>query len=258
MLLGNRGSTPFALSLSDKNSIGHFLARVQASDDSTQFADRFTREQDPGWQRYFNGIYNHPKTWWIGIIQIQMVTGMWGERQKARAMLRQQALGKVLNQLLAEENREQSLDLINRAVRFNLKYRKADIAGRIHGGIFTNFASTGGRRGGAVGPKVKIPVSVTNLMLATFGAAIQSVAGNFDTAEHIIDSMITGKAQALPEGYRSLSRFASDDQKVPELTEAVKSGLQGISAVNEISPAPIPLSEFCSRPDNVDIRGLCK
>lgn len=258
MILGNQGSSPFSLSLSDKNSVESFLSNVQQASDSSQFADMFTNEQAPGWQRYFTGIYNHPKTWWIGIIQIQMVTGMWGERQKARAMLRQQALAKILNQLIAEENREQSLELISRAVRFNLKYRKADIAGRIHGGIFTNFASTGGRLGKLVGPKVKIPVSVTNLMLATFGASIQSIAENFDTAEHIIDSMITGKAQDLPEGYRSLSTVAPNDPQVPELTDAVRTGLSGVSALNDISPAPIPISEFCARPENIDLKGLCK
>lgn len=258
MILGNQGSTPFSLSVADKNSVQNFLSNVQQSSDSSRFADKFTDERAPGWQRYFHGIYNHPKTWWIGIIQVQMVTGIWGERQKARAMLRQQALARVLYQLLAEENREQSLELINRAVRFNLKYRKADIVGRIHGGIFTNFASTGGRHGRVVDPAVRISVSVTNLMLATFGAAIQSIAEHYGTAEHIINSMITGKAQELPEGYRSLSRMAPNDPKVPELTDALKSGLHGVSAVNNISPSPVPVSEFCARPENVELKGLCQ
>ena len=258
MLLGNQGASSLSLSALDKNHVEAFLTRAQNSNGSSQFADRFTDTQSPGWQRYFNGIYNHPKTWWIGIIQLQMVSGMWGSKHKARAMLRQQALARVLHQLMAEKNRSDSLELIHRAVRFNLKYRKADIAGRIHGGVFTNFASTGGRMGKAIGTKTKIPITATNLMLATFGAAIQSIANSFDTPDHIINSMITGKAQEIPEGYRLLAHSAPQDKKALELTDAVEVGLHGVSAINNIAPGPIPISEFCSHPENIDLKRLCQ
>lgn len=136
---------------------------------------------------------SHPKTWWIGIIQIQMVSGIWGNRNKARAMLRQQALGRALGQLLAEENQSESIELIRLAVRFNLKHCKADIAGRLHGWFFTNFASTGGRLGKLAGAKTKLPVIATNLMFSTFGATIQSVAEGLETPDHIVNAAISGK-----------------------------------------------------------------
>ncbi|PCM44228.1 hypothetical protein CPA50_12000 [Marinobacter sp. ANT_B65] len=173
-------------------------------------------------------------------------------------MLRQQALARVLRQLLAEENQNASRELIRHAVRFNLKYRKADIAGRLHGGVFTNFASTGGRLGKLAGAKTRIPVSATNLMLATFGAAIQSIAEGLETPDHIVNAAISGKVQKLPEGYRSLAHASPNDGKVLQLTNAVAAGLHGVSAVNNIAPGPVPISEFCSRPENIKLRGLCQ
>lgn len=76
MLQGNQGDTPFSLSTADKMVVESFLQEATQSPDVDNFADRFTDSQHPAWVRYVNGIYNHPKTWWIGIIQIQMVSGI--------------------------------------------------------------------------------------------------------------------------------------------------------------------------------------
>lgn len=30
------------------------------------------------------------------------------------------------------------------------------------------------------------------------------------------------------------------------------------NALTKLSPAPVPISEFCLRPENLDLKGLCK
>ncbi len=105
-----QGPVPFTLPLTDKAAVEGLL-RKAGEDIPRQredFARRFTDGQHPAWRRYIDGIYNHPKTWWIGIIQTQMVLGVWGARRKAEASIRQAALAQVLHQLTAPENREQS------------------------------------------------------------------------------------------------------------------------------------------------------
>src|SRR5690606_30211322 len=172
---------------------------------------RFTDEQHPAWRRYVDGIYNHPKTWWIGIIQTQMILGMWGEQRKAEASIRQSTLARILHQLTTPSNRAQSEMLISEAVRFNLKHRKADITGRFHGGLFTNYASMGGRRGAGIpGQSIKWAGRITNLTIASFGATIAAIAANRKTAEDILNAIITGKTQPLPAGYKTLAKNSSD------------------------------------------------
>lgn len=170
-------------------------------------------------------------------------------------------MARVLSELLAEENRERSLEISLKAVRFNLKYRKADIMGRVHGGVFTNYSSTLGRFGGrrlSGRPSVTIPVSATSLLLATFGAAIQSIALGYETQDHIINAMITGRAEELPEGYRFASRMTGEQALDQEVAAGVKAGLYGVDALNDIAPGPVPIREFCQRQENVNLKGLCK
>ncbi|MFC4258868.1 hypothetical protein ACFOZ5_07470 [Marinobacter lacisalsi] len=260
MLRANQGATPFSLPTSDKALIDQFLQQAQQSSDSEDFAKRFTDQRHPAWQRYLNGIYNHPKTWWIGIIQVQMVTGLWGERQKARAMLRQQALGVLIYKLTDPKHEEEASRIRSRVVRFSLKYRKADLTGRMHGGLFTNYASTGGRIGaGRLNRKVKVPVAITNFVIASFGGAIKAIAENHDSADQILLSILTGEAGPLPDGYYSLAENSPEDALAQEIMMAMDEALNGVDALNQISPAPVPISEFCAQADNANkYKDLCK
>lgn len=254
------GQVPLVLPHTDKKAIQSLLERISAAPrkDREAFGRAVLSGQEPGWLRYINGIYNYPKTWWIGIIHTQMVMGVWGSRLKAQASLRQNTLARVLHQLVAEEHRDAAQDLIANVVRFNARYRKADIAGRLHGGVFTNYVLMGGRAGGKAVPRAaKWGVRVTNVTVASFGAAIQTVAMGLDAQASVLHAIITGNAEALPAGFRALVEGA-DDESVDELEELVQAELRGVHALNQVSPGPIPIKEFCSRPENVDLEALCK
>lgn len=260
LLDSSQGPVPFALPMTDKAAVEGLLhkASTDIPHQREDFAQRFTDEQHPAWHRYIDGIYNHPKTWWIGIIQTQMVLGVWGTRRKAEASIRQATLAQILHQLTAPENRDHSERLIVEAVRFNLKYRKADITGRLHGGLFTNYASMGGRHGAAAtGRGLKWAGRITNLTVASFGAAIGAIAANRKSPEEILNAIITGKTDALPSGYKTLAQQASTEP-TGEMEHVVAGEVHGVAALNSISPAPVPIREFCNRPENVDLKGICR
>src|SRR5699024_7457233 len=46
-------------------------------------------------QRFLLGAYNHPLTWWIGLFQLQMQHGMWGQRWRGIASTRASTLWQV-------------------------------------------------------------------------------------------------------------------------------------------------------------------
>lgn len=255
-----QGPVAFNLSPVDKSALERLL-RNAAEDTPRQrndFARRFTDGQHPAWRRYIEEIYNHPKTWWIGIIQTQMVLGIWGSRRKAEASVRQASLSQVLHQLTTPENRERSDALITEAVRFNLEHRKADITGRFHGGLFTNYASMGGRRGTTSGAhSLRWAGRVTNFTIASFGAAIGVIGAGRKTTEDVLNAIITGKADALPIGYKALAEHSSVGVQ-DELQHLVNGEVHGVNALNRVSPAPMPIREFCARPENVDLRSICR
>lgn len=260
ILNSQQGHVPFTLSPADKAAVESLL-RKAGQDDPHQrddFARRFTHNQHPAWRRYIEGVYNHPKTWWIGIIQTQMVLGIWGHNRKAEASIRQAALAQILQYLTAPENREQSETFIVEAVRFNLRYRKADITGRFHGGLFTNYASMGGRRGAAAtGQGLKWAARITNLTVASFGAAIGAIAAGRKTPEDVINAIVTGKTEALPVRYKELAQ-QTPIESTAELEHIVYGEMHGVNALNSVSPSPVPIREFCSRPENVDLEGICR
>lgn len=260
ILSSSHKSIPFALASSDKDAIEDLLQKVGADvpHQREDFAKRFTDSQHPAWYRYANGIYNHPKTWWIGIIQTQMVLGVWGARHKAEASIRQAGLAQVLYQLTAPENRDRSKTLVLEAARFNLSYRKADTLGRFHGGMFTNYASTGGRGGAAVtSHSLKWASRITNLTIASFGAAIGAIAANQKTEEDILNAIITGRPDPLPARYKTLAQQAPVES-TGEIEHLITGEVNGVDALNRVLPGPVPIREFCNRPENVNLRDICK
>ena len=260
ILNSSQGHVPFTLPPADKAAVESFLRKAgqDAPRQRDDFARRFTHNEHPAWRRYIEGIYNHLKTWWIGIIQAQMVLGIWGPHRKAEASIRQAALAQILHQLTAPENRERSETLILEAVRFNIRYRKADITGRFHGGLFTNYASMGGRRGAAAtGHGLKWAGRITNLTVASFGAAIGAIAAGRSTPEDMLNAIITGKTEALPVRYKEFAQ-QTPTESTAELEHIVYGEVHGVNALNRVSPRPVPIREFCSRPENVDLKSICR
>lgn len=156
---------------------------------------------EPAWRRFIKGAYNHPITWWIGLLQLQMQLGMWGHTRKAQAQFAANQLAQTLN--FAKDNA--SKEILYRVVVYNLKHRKADVLGRFAGGAFTNYASTGGKAGNKKLPKNgKRTISITNFVLASYGASIKSVATGHKKIEHVVQSILTGGPNG-PTPYPNIS-----------------------------------------------------
>lgn len=253
--------SPVTFAPSDKQAIRELVDRV-SNDNAPQvddFLNRFTDEQHPAWRRYADGIYSHPKTWWIGIIQTQMILGLWGQKRYAQASLRQNILAGILFTALtaAEEYRKPARKTIRLVIDYNLKYRKADIAGRFHGGLFTNYASTGGRAGMRLPLSVKWASKISNFTMASFGAAIQGIAAGLTTLDSLLNAVLTGRAERLPAPYVELSKNVSDADR-DKWESLLNDEMLGIEILNSTSAKPVTLHEFCGRPENVNLKGVCK
>jgi len=259
-LYNNPVHIPLALSPLDKKAVGTFLEKIAQEDQKEigKTMKNFASRELPAWQRYIDGIYSHPKTWWVGIIQMQMVMGIWGSKHRSEAMIRQNLLSQVLSELLADENRERSQKLIMLTVRFNIKYRKANISGRFHGGMFTNYASMGGRFGRGLSRGMKWSGRLTNFTIASFGAAIQAIAKDFKSTDAILNSIITGKPERLPYQYKNLITDKSMSNYEMGLRSIIEGELHGVNTLNQRTPGPVPIREFCSRPENINLRNICK
>jgi hypothetical protein len=205
------------------------------------------------WHRFIRSAYNHPITWWIGLIQIQMQIGVWGFSRKTQAQTTANQLAQIIN--LAKNNANK--DIVYRIFVFNLKHRKADVLGRLAGGVFTNYATSGGSIGKKILPRsAKISVTLSNFLLSSYGAAIKSIIENGRTIEDIIQSILTGQrneSSTYPDA--SNHELSEEEIGIYSKLEAV---LAEIAALTQISPPPVPISEFCIRPENIDLKGLCK
>jgi len=157
------------LDVQGKRDAQIFVENLQNADpgEVDKLISSYKLGNEPAWHRFIKGAYNHPITWWIGLLQIQMQLGMWGHTRKVQAEIVANQLAQTLNR--AKDN--VSKDILYKALIYNLKYRKADILGRFAGGAFTNYASTGGRAGNKKLPKnSKRVISLSNFVLASYGA----------------------------------------------------------------------------------------
>lgn len=219
------------------------------------------RGDEASWRRFIKGAYNHPITWWIGIFQLTMQMGIWGFRYRSMASTRASTLWQLSEPLRDEVSgllKGEDMPLLSDIVRYNLKYRKADIIGRFTGGTFTDFASTGGRFGAKRLSKTEKRIrGYTNFGIASYGAAIKALAEEHKTLEAIIQSVLTGCPEHLPNGYRSdNSKPLSDEEG--ELLKNLESALGEVTSLTQVELDPVPIKEFCSRPENINLKGLCK
>ncbi|BBA32509.1 hypothetical protein sS8_0544 [Methylocaldum marinum] len=83
------------------------------------------------------------------------------------------------------------------------------------------------------------------------------MAEEHKTPEAIIQSVLTGRPEHLPNGYRSDSSKPLSDEE-GELLKNLKSALGEVTSLTQVELDPVPIKEFCSRPENINLKGLCK
>ncbi len=260
--------TSLNLSASAKNDIQALVEHIQINPrELDELARGAGGSNEAAWRRFLKGAYNHPITWWVGIFQLQMQMGVWGHRHRAVASTRASVLWQITQPLRNEVTGLASgkdAPILYAIVRYYLKHRKADIAGRLAGGAFTNYASMGGRLGnkglskaGTKGTAIKVTAAFTNFGIASYGAAITAVGEGHNSLEAVIQSILIGHTEHLPTNYRGASDVAPTQEEL-ELLEKVESAVSEVMSLSQAQPAPVPIKEFCARPENVDLRGICK
>ena len=251
------------LSLMEKDDVQTLVETLQKINprELDRFTMTFADGNEAAWHRFIKGAYNHPITWWIGIFQLTMQMGIWGHRHRSAASTRASTLWQISEPLRHEVSdglKGKDMPLLSAIVRYNLKHRKADIAGRLVGGKFTNYASMGGRLGAKHFSKVgKFAGVATNFGIASYGAAIKAVGKGHKTIEAVIQSILTGRPEHLPEGFRRESGAPLTDEE-KKLLENLESAVSEVMSLTQATPGPIPIREFCSRPENMNLKGVCR
>jgi len=251
------------LDLRSKQNIDKFIQQTKTVNPQQldQFKDNFAHGNKAAWQRFLVGAYNHPLTWWIGIIQLQMQMGLWGFKYKSVAAIRANKLRQITAPLRKEIKgglNGEPMPIITNIIKYNIKHRKADILGRFTGGAFTNYASTGGRMGNKALPtSAKAVRTVTNLGLASYGAAIQAVVKGHNNLEAVIQSILTGRPEQLPANIKTMNDIPLTKEE-ERYQEAIESALLEISKLTQLSLGPIPIKEFCQKKENMNLKGICK
>ncbi|MCM2438414.1 hypothetical protein HGO34_01625 [Agrobacterium vitis] len=166
---------------------------------------------------FLKGVYSHPRDWWVGIIWCLMSLGAFGAEAKENADGWGRNLETIL--ILAKNNPT----LAARMLVIYLKHKamnEPEFYGRIAGGMFTNYASTGGRLGRRILPTtVKLGSSAANFVLATTGAMILSIKYGGKDIISALDAAITGdySPDVSNEQYKEIFRSALEsDVSIPQ------------------------------------------
>lgn len=255
--------TSLNINISEKRDIENVLRNIQSSQNHeiTHFTTNFARGNEAAWSRFLRGAYNHPITWWVGIFQLQMQMGVWGHRYQSQASMKANRLWQITKPLRDEASaglEGEDIPLLTAIVRYNVKYRKADIVGRLAGGRFTNYASMGGRFGSKRLSKfAKFAGGATNSGIASYGASIKALAEGYQTLEAVIQSILTGRPEDLPSDYNNRAN-APLSREENDILDNLKAVTAEIMSLSQVAPSPTPIKEFCSRPENINLKGLCK
>ncbi len=247
----------------EKESVQRVMEKLQDAnpqDAESALAGLAQGDQGPI-QRFLLGSYNHPLTWWMGLFQLQMQYGMWGAHWKgianARASILWQVTAPLRNEAAAAARDDGELPILSAVVRYNLKYRKADISGRVAGGIFTNYASTAGRFGNRrLSSRVKLARGFTNLGIASYGAAVKAIATGHRKLEEVIQAVVTGNPGGLPLEFTHNLGVPTPEEA--EVVATVEQALGEMMSLSQLGAGPGPIKEFCSRPENVRLEGVCR
>lgn len=256
----------------DQLAVNEFTDQLKrkSAHELSDFALKFTHSDEPSWWRFAAGVKSHPVTWWIGIFQLQMQVGIWGRERQAIASSRADLLMRPLKAIYQAASTasptdaqidfaaDTALSAIGRVINFNLAHRKADLVGRAVGGVFTGYASAGGRMGSGRTASFtsKAARGATNLVLASYGAAIRSVGLGYTQIDEITHSILTGNMPPLPAEARTMH--------IPLDAE----GAEAAVALGQLTPSlihlaskqqgPVPIAKFCSRPENAHLKGVCR
>lgn len=251
------------LGLDDKQRVQRLIEQL-AEDDPEQ-AQRLLREaanrQAPIWRRYIDAGVHQPITWWMGIIQVLMILGTFGHKHQMNAQIRQSLLSQVLARGgQAAENATFPDDLI-RIVTYIVQHRTPELAGRLTGSAFTNYASGGGRVGIRARKATKtklltVPQRATNFAVASFGSLIAQVQQGLVVPDDIVLAVLTGNTGTVPKDmHQHLSPKARQEiDRVNREFDYLHS-LAIIQALNDIHAKPVPMADFCADPANVTLRG---
>ena len=261
--MANLNNLPELLSFLDKadrQAIEKALDNIEAAstDISSFFLKKFATIDDSSWFRFLHGVYEHPKTWWIGIIQLQMMAGYWGQSRKSEAMIRQSALNAAF-QGFSNLGSSAKKNVLSGIVQFNYENRKSDLSGRIAGSVFTNFASTGGLFGvRRLATSSKFSVAGVNFLISSYGAAIKSVQHGMKSIEPILQSILTGHPEEIPDKYCSKIRHYDVPKDGEAVVEETLDLLPKLVEVCQIGTKPVPIDKFCSKPRNKDLESICQ
>ncbi len=251
------------LSTNEKQSIQSFTEELQKvkKNEFDRFASKYASDTPSAWHHFIKAAYTQPITWWIGIFHLQMQSGLWGHKYQSISRLRASKLWKLSTPLREDPSsvlNDKNRDMLLEIVKYNWSNRKADISGRFLGGMFTNYTVMGGRlRKAPLPKKLKYPIKATNAILASYGAAIKAMTEGHESIEPIIQSILTGNAEHLPDNYDSNESTPPSKQEV-EISDNLNVALTGIMTLTQVEAGPVPIKEFCSRPENINIKGLCR
>lgn len=221
-------------------------------------------------QSFAKGAVDNPKTWWIGIFSLQMQTGLFGDRLKQMANrnagLLQSALAPLWEDAMGTVFDDEDSEILSHVIRYAFKYHSALIAGRLVGGGFTTFASTGGRFGKRQIAKLPNPVKYTtvggimvaNFAIASYGAGMMAIGLGRSRLRDILFTILTGSTEPLPSHYRLLLGNAAMTAEELAEEEWLRNVLLEMGKMTQIGGGPVPIKEFCARPENINRDELCK
>lgn len=141
-----------------------------------------------------------------------MQMGIWGHHRQATAALRANAVARAFS-VLTHGVANGNSSLLSAVGSYNLRFRKADISGRMLGGRFTNYASTAGRFGQRRLSRPAIAVRwATNFGIASYGASIKAVSEGHRAVDALIQAVLTGSPERLPSRYKNMDGDLTEEE----------------------------------------------
>lgn len=217
--------------------------------------------------RLISGAYSHPRDWWCGIFYCCMQIGLFGVEGKAMSDPWRRDLVTILDFVV--KNPILAARLLGARTRHQMA--TPEFYGRLGGGVFTSYATGGGRFGSRImsGP-VKVARMPANFILASTGAAVLAVKYGGQDIVAVFDAVLTGNytSRITGEMYKEMFRAALESQepvsreeadKLVEITEGILHCLRnpgeylpgGANRPAELSPH-VPVGTVSSaRPDGV-------
>ncbi len=260
----------FNLRSPDRDAVQKTLESLQNApkDDVDAFMRYILNGNRNALQNFTKGAVDNPKTWWIGLFSLQMQAGLFGHRLQQLARSNASVLESILAPLWTDAKGSLVRDdaaIVSNVVRYALKYHRSLLAGRFAGGAFTTFATTGGlfgrRQIGKLRRSAKYPIGagvfVTNVSLASYGAGMMSVGLGRAKLRDVLFSILTGSDVQIPPHFELLLGKAALSTKELEQVEWLKEMLVELSKLTQVGSGPIPIKEFCSRPENIDFKAIC-